>query len=691
MAKFDIEEALAGAPDQGGRFNVDEALTSKPQPTRAQLARESGRKMPSPARGFLTAMQGPTFGLLDDFRGLIYGADKFFTTADWDQAKQAFTENRELIRGMEEKQRDEYPWLSTLTSLAASAPVMVAGPTIAAKTRPGMTAAQNLLARTGAAGATAGGYGALTAAGQSEADNPSNLLSDILSGGASSAAMAGMMVPAGAAIGAGVGAGVRMIPRGSGGAGGTVGKLTPTGVGPEDFASRKVAQQLVRDMPYSMANKSPSRTALAYQRYLGPDAMIVDVGGKQTRSTLNTLSALPGKTGEAATDAAEARMAGRGAAIMADADKALGTKGAAYRQTIAELEDAAKTASAPFYSQLRGVSVPVQGNLRAVLEKANKYLGGADEYAASIGVTGTGLKQALAGTPVIGASGQQLKTAVAPLARLDALKQYLYDVEQGFVREGSKNQAAAITSIRRQLINELDKLSPKDEAGRSIYKLARDSYAGPSQLQDAAEMGRRALDTDKKFEIVESIENMSASELQAMRVGLMQAIKEKAGTQSGQTWLMSNWKNPAIREKLQMAFGPDAPKFISALHKQQKLKLMEGATNVGSQTASIVSNADDLGIDVMKDVGSAAASSKTGDVGGLWSSINRLYKRAEMPESVRDEMGRILLMKGPEARQKLMEMGKMMELIQQRQNATSATIGRGSGQNPWLTKEGGQE
>jgi hypothetical protein len=204
-------------------------------------------------------------------------------------------------------------------------------------------------------------------------------------------------------------------------------------------------------------------------------------------------------------------------------------------------------------------------------------------------------------------------------------------------------------------------------------------------------MGRRALDADKKFEIVESIENMSASEIQAMRVGLMQAIKEKAGTQSGQTWLMSNWKNPAIREKLQMAFGPDAPKFISALHKQQKLKLMEGATNVGSQTASILSNADDLGIDVMKDVGSAAASSKTGDVGGLWSSINRLYKSAEMPESVRDEMGRILLMKGPEARQKLMEMGKMMELIQQRQNAVSATIGRGAGQNPWRTKEGGQE
>ena len=29
MAKFDIEEALAGAQPQGGRFNVDEAIASK--------------------------------------------------------------------------------------------------------------------------------------------------------------------------------------------------------------------------------------------------------------------------------------------------------------------------------------------------------------------------------------------------------------------------------------------------------------------------------------------------------------------------------------------------------------------------------------------------------------------------------------------------------------------------------------
>ena len=680
MARFTIEDDTA--PATAG-FTIEDAPPT-PKPTRAQLARETGRKMPSPARGAVTALQGPMFGLLDELTGGVQGAYKFFDTGDFGQAQQAYIENRDMIRGMEEKQRDEYPWLSTLTSIAASMPVMVAGPTIAAKTRPGMTAGQNLLARTLAAGGTAGGYGALTAAGQSEADDPSNLLSEILKGGASSAAMAGMMVPAGAAIGAGVGAGVRMIPRGAGGAGGTVGKLTPTGVGPEDFASRKVAQQLVRDMPESASIKDPAARSLAWQRYLGPDARIVDVGGKQTRSALNTLSALPGKTGDAATKAAEARMAGRGAAIMADADKVLGTNGASYKKAVDDLVASRAAAAKPLYDKLRTVSVTADDDLSSIINAA-RDLGALGEAK----TMSTALRQrfTLADNPSTAGATMDMSDLDMVKRGLDQLVKKETDDVTGRVSP----KGMAYQSLLADLRDKLDDLTTDPATGVSLYKSARDAFSGPSQLKNYMEIGRKLLKPDQDFRIEDAIKDASASEIDFMRIGLMQAIKEKAGTQTGQTWLMSNWKNPAIREKLQMAFGPDAPKFISALQKQQRLKLMEGSTSVGSQTEPIRAMAEDLGIEAVKDVGSAAAASKTGDVGGLWSSINRLYKRAEMPESVRDEMGRILLMKGPEARQKLMEMGKMMELIQQRQNATSATIGRGAGQNPWLTRESGQE
>ena len=177
-----------------------------------------------------------------------------------------------------------------------------------------------------------------------------------------------------------------------------------------------------------------------------------------------------------------------------------------------------------------------------------------------------------------------------------------------------------------------------------------------------------------------------------MRVGLMQAIREKAGTQTGQAWLMNNWKNPATREKIQLAFGKDAGRFISSLNKQAKLKLMEGSVGGGAQTATRLANADDLGIEAIKEAAAGAASAKAGDVPGAMSWIQKLVKRTDLPEPIRNEMGRILLLKGPEARAKLMQMADILEVIARQQaksaGMTGAFVGR---QNPWLTNEGGQQ
>jgi hypothetical protein len=42
-----------------------------------RLARASGADLPSPAQGFVTAMQGPLFGFLDEMTGAIQGAKSF--------------------------------------------------------------------------------------------------------------------------------------------------------------------------------------------------------------------------------------------------------------------------------------------------------------------------------------------------------------------------------------------------------------------------------------------------------------------------------------------------------------------------------------------------------------------------------------------------------------------------------------
>ncbi len=660
QARFTIEDDTS----DGGFTISDDASTP------ANMARASGADLPSPVQGYVNALQGPLFGFLDEMTGAAYGLKSLATGGDY---LPAYREARDVMRGAESQFREDYPLTSKITPLVASAPVLIGGPQIVAKPVQGATAAGNMARNMGAAAATAAGYGALSAAGESESQGQ-NLLSDILSRGASSGMVAGASVPIVNILAGITGRGARMLPP----------SMQPAGASTGDFATRKVAEQLIRDKPEGV--RKPMERLLAHQRGMGNEARIVDLGGAQTHRTLDTLATLPGRTPEAASQAAIERASGRGASIMRDADRALGTQGAKYLQTLDELETQAMQASKPYYDQIREVNIPVQGGLRAVLEKANKYLGGADEYAATLGITGTGLKDALIGTNVIGVSGNRVKTAVAPLSRFDALKQYLYDTEQAYLREGSKNQAAAITGIRRQLIDELDKLSPKDEAGRSIYKMARDAYAGPSQLKDAAELGRKAFDADKDFAIREAIKDMSPSEVAAMRVGLMQAIREKAGTQTGQTWLMNNWKNPATRERIQLAFGDQSGRFISALVKQSKLKMLESSVGGGSQTATRGANAEDLGIEAVKEAAAGMASVKAGDVPGAMNWIQKLVKQTYIPEPIRNEMGRILLMKGPEARAKLQQMVGILDLIARQQAKQAGTTGAFVGrQNPWLT------
>ena len=692
MAKLDIEAAIAdhsGVTGGDGRKSVGRSPLSAEEAISTATSRASGAALPSPVQGFVTAMQGPLFGFLDEMTGAVQGMKSAATGGEF---APAYREGRDLIRGMEEQFRNDYQKTAAITPLMAASPLMIGGPQLVLKAPAGASGAGVLARQMAGAGGTAAGYGAITSAGESE-NQDGNLLSDILTGVLSSAATAGASVPVVNILAGITGRAGRMLPPSAAGriAAAVPDALKPAGMSRDDYATRKVAEQLIRDQPQVSINR-PLDRLLAYQRYLGPQGRIVDVGGQQTRRTLDVLATLPGKTPEMAIQASIQRQAGRGAAIMRDAEKALGTKGAQYLQTVDELERAAIANSKPFYDQVLNVSLPVSGGLRDVLQDANKYLGGADEYAATLGISGRGLREALEGVNVVGVSGQRTKTAVAPLSRFDALKQYLYDVEQGYLREGSKNQAAAITGIRRRLIEELDKLSPKDEGGRSIYKLARDAYAGPSQLKDAAELGRMAFAPDRDFSVRQAIADLSESEVAAMRVGLMQAIREKAGDQSGQTWLMNNWKNPSTREKIQLAFGKDAGRFISSLAKQAKLKLMEGAVGGGSPTAPRLANADDLGIEAIKEAAAGAASAKAGDVPGAMGWIQKLVKQTDLPEPIRNEMGRILLLKGDAARAKLMEMSGLLDLIARQQakqaSAAGAFVGR---QNPWLINEGGQQ
>jgi len=196
MAKLDIDAALADH-----QSSVDEAIATA-------TSRASGADLPSPAQGFVTAMQGPLFGFLDEMTGAVQGAKSFAAGGDY---LPAYREGRDLIRGAEEQYRKDYPITAAVAPLMTSAPVFVGGPQLVLKAPAGASGAGVLARQMAGAGGTAAGYGAITSAGESE-NQDGNLLSDILTGGLSSAATAGASVPVVNILSGVVGRTGRMLP-----------------------------------------------------------------------------------------------------------------------------------------------------------------------------------------------------------------------------------------------------------------------------------------------------------------------------------------------------------------------------------------------------------------------------------------------------------------------------------------------
>ena len=77
---------------------------------------------------------------------------------------------------------------------------------------------------------------------------------------------------------------------------------------------------------------------------------------------------------------------------------------------------------------------------------------------------------------------------------------------------------------------------------------------------------------------------------------------------------MNNWKNPSTREKIQLAFGKDAGRRFRRSQQARLRKLMEGSVGGGAQTTTRFANADDLGVEAIKEAAAGAASAKAGDV-----------------------------------------------------------------------------
>jgi hypothetical protein len=661
-----LSSGMGDLPDVGNQIQT--AIDNNYTPSevlkflseRKSPAYEAGAKKSELEKGFLAAMQGPTFGFYDELAGAVGAPIKAITEGV--PLSQAYQEQRDVIRGAVGSYTKENPYTSAGLQVAATLPTMALGaparvgqainrgivtPTMEAIS-PRLAQFQRYLTqapeagqvmgmgqRMAQAGATGLGYGMVGGLGTSEGETIADISKDVARGGV----VGGVVGPISQPVMAVLGAGGRQVAA----------RVSPAKA--EQYAQQKVAEALLRDTPPDLL-ASALGMSQARMGKLGAEARIADVGGANMRQLLDTIATLPGETKQALERAIRERQAGRAGRLVTAADTALGTQGSQFQQSIDNFSELRRVESQPFYDVVDQAVIQVDDTLMKLLKRSESLQGAAE----LLYKTKTG--------QVIDLSKLQVGQPV-PMNVLDTLKQSLYDSAQSLKRSGGGQQANAYDDVRVSLIKALSDRSP-NVGGKSAYAQAMEKWAGPSQMMDAAELGRKAM-TGDIVNFKQELRGLTGSEMDAFRIGALQALRQKTGTEAGQTSLLKMWKEPATQDRLKAVFSNDFREFAAAVAKEARLKGLESAGR-GSQTAARAAGMADLDVAPVMQAGQAVA---TGNVPGMVTSISNLFGQVKTPEAVRNQMGRILLSR---EQQKLLDLS---ESIRRLNEARSRAAGAG--------------
>ena len=367
----------------------------------------------------------------------------------------------------------------------------------------------------------------------------------------------------------------------------------------------------------------------------GPEGTIAVAGRGRTLSALDTLATLPGQAKDLVEQFIHNQQARRASRLVTAADEALGTGGKSFTGAIGDLIEQKKTAAGPLYDQLKGVSFRVDDELASIIQASKSAHGSAELLAELKRATPIDISKIKAGDDV-------------PLDALDKVKQALYTLEINSKGDFGKSTpiSSAYSDLRNALTKKLDDLSPKDQNG-SIYKQARDAFAGPSQLEDAIRVGRDAMKKDA-IAVADATKGMTQSELDAYRIGVLQALKDKVGTEGGQTSLLKFWKEPKTSGVLKETFGNDYKQFAADVLRESRLKTIESVGR-GSQTASRLAAIEDDNLSNVVQAGQAGAAAAGGNPFPALGTLSKMITKASTPEATRNELAKLLLQQGPMA------------------------------------------
>jgi len=614
-----------------------------PKEIAVSASETQGKELPKAARLAMTAAQGPTLGFADELAGALQAP---FIRQQGESIGDAYARGRDVYRAGVESYQQEQPIGSAMAQGAASLPLGM------------LNLGRQMLPQVGPVMRSIGAGGLFGAvAGAGEAKTPEEIAQQALTTGATSAVLGGATEGA-----------MKVVRPVAGVVKAQAGRIIPEGLrdlvggSSVDLARRRVAQAMLRD------GASPDQVT-ARMAKLGDDAILAESAGYNTRDLLDTMATLPGRTKNYTEDLIRQRQSQRGGRIATAAQEQLSPTGARLADSVESLITKRDVDATPLYNQLKTVTVPLDDDLKQILDAANKL--GAFSRAEKIS---TGLRESFS-------LKDFKKSTDAAMTDLDKVKRGIDDIissksatnDRGEINEFGRS----VVKLKQDLLKRLDDATVDPDTGVSLYKGARNAYAGPSALISAAELGRTVLNKPAAT-IKTLVKDMSDSELESFRVGAYEGLRDLAGTQSGQTRLLNMWKEPSTQERLKEIFPSERAyrEFASNVAAEARKKEIQSVGR-GSGTAGREARMEDVGAETLKDTVNLAAAAKTMDVGSLINMLSNNMARTSVPEPVRNEIGRILMSRATSADEVkiLRNVIDKMKKEQEAQAMTSGIIG----------------
>lgn len=628
----------------------------------------AGRQAAGWKQGLASVANGPLLGFGDEILGAVGAAYDTLKNSSGIVSVPAaernkgfsdlYRENRDYVRGMQDQQKEVNPITTAVTQTMASAPLMLYNGLGALGSKvlpymPKIIQGSGLAANTIKGAATGGVFGGVTGAGNSTSESSKGVLSDAAEGSLGGALYGGASVPVANAVGA---------------VGGNIAQRVSDKAA-YTYAQQKIAQALANDARgtvFTSGQANPITQVSARLQTLGPEATLTDAAGRNANQLLDTIATLPGRTKDAAENLIRTRQAGRGNRLISSAADALDTQGRNLTSQLDQWIAERATNSAPLYGQLRQTTINPSASLQSVVSTADQ-----------LGATALGREMATAKQMPFTLDARNPQSW--SMSDLDHVKQ---GIDQILTSRKAMNPDGTLTplgnayqSLKSKLVTELDAATINPRTGESLYRSARDAFAGPSALIDAANQGRAAISKDGST-IGKITAAMSASEVQAFQLGAFEALRSKLGTQAGQTQILNMWKEPTTQEKLRAIFGTESAyrSFAADVAREARMKGIESVGR-GSQTAARQYGAGDLDAAAIADAGGALAEAKAGHITGAISAATKAWNSVSTPQSVRDQIGQILMSRGPVAQQNLSSILPITDMINRRNSLTAQGMG----------------